>query len=629
MSGLFGIFNRNGKPVSPEIVQKMLGAMSYWIPDDQGTWTNGPVAFGHTMLWNTPESKFEHLPSQIGHLTITMDVRLDNREELANQLRLTDRPLEQITDSTFIVEAYRKWGDDCPSHLLGDFAFAIWDEHEKRLFCARDHIGIKPFYYHCENDVFIFSNDIRGIVAHPDVPKELNELAILKYLYDIEDQTHAFFSAIRPLLPASTMVVTNRNVLSQVYWRLEDSPRIKFDTVGEYSELLRDLLKNAVQVRTRSLFPIASHLSGGLDSSAITVLAARCLRKYHKKLYTYNWVQSPGIDEDPEHYEWNLSRILAEMEQIHHEYVDLTAEKVAEFYAQQEIAFNDKQYLWYEQIVRTKATQAGVRTVLSGWGGDELISYNGRVINTGLFWTGSPIKALTRIFKESKTAKKPVKNFLGKCYRELILPPLPDKLYNRLTGMHQNEWDMLKCIKKSSYLRLTEIKIKDNHCSRMSARQQQVDLYNQGHLQNRIDSWSASAFKDRIEYRYPLLDKRIVEFALAVPSDLYRVDGYSRYLFRKTAADFLPAEICWGSAKSEPKRVELLYELMFEAQNLWKDALGNNNYAQNNKNMISLGRIFQYIDDTAKKWDLLDKNKKLERLLVIYRSIMAWQLGNN
>lgn len=138
MSGIFGIFNRNGNAVDKQIVETMLEATSYWEPDESGTWINGPVVLGHTMLWNTPESKYEHLPLEKDVLVLTMDARIDNREELARDLELPNRPLEEVGDSEFILAAYVKWGEACPKYLVGDFAFAIWDEKKTAtVLCSR------------------------------------------------------------------------------------------------------------------------------------------------------------------------------------------------------------------------------------------------------------------------------------------------------------------------------------------------------------------------------------------------------------------------------------------------------------------------------------------------------------
>ena len=198
MSGIFGIFNRKGKSIEKNTVNTMLDAMSYWNPDDSGTWIDGPAALGHTMLWNTPESTLENLPNKQNSHIITMDARLDNRQELAEKLEIVDRPINQITDSDFILSAYDKWGESCPKYLLGDFAFAIWDEKKQQMFCARDHIGIKPFYYHLDDELFLFANDIKGILSYPDILKSYNdqkEFYILDTRNDYEIRVGTFDGA--------------------------------------------------------------------------------------------------------------------------------------------------------------------------------------------------------------------------------------------------------------------------------------------------------------------------------------------------------------------------------------------------------------------------------------------------
>ena len=166
MSGIFGIYNRNGDPVSPEIVEKILAALSSWKPDDSGTWINGPVALGHTMLWNTPESKLERLPHSTENLCITIDARLDNREELVGKLEMYSRPLEKITDSDLVLAAYSKWGEGCPQHLLGDFAFAIWDGNDNKLFCAREStVNVVRLSIPAGREVMLLSSRLRVVNA--------------------------------------------------------------------------------------------------------------------------------------------------------------------------------------------------------------------------------------------------------------------------------------------------------------------------------------------------------------------------------------------------------------------------------------------------------------------------------
>ena len=573
MSGIFGIFNRNRKPVDKEIVNTMLDAISYWEPDDRGIWTEGPVALGHTMLWNTPESKLEHLPNKQDHLVITMDARLDNREELVEKFDMTDRPLRQITDSDFILAAYRKWGEECPKYLLGDFAFVIWDEKKQQLFCARDHIGIKPFYYHLDGERFLFCNDIKGLTAYPNLSKSCNDEAVSIYLSvgELWHPSITFFESIEKLPPATSMTITHKEVISRTYWRVEESPKINFNSLEAYSKKLRELLEEAVQARLRTVYPVASHLSGGLDSSTVAVLAARSLSSQHNTLKVYNWVPSPEQGDDPSYFEWANSRKIAELENIDHYHIELDAITLSELFLNHDIAMNDTVDLWYEFLVRKEACKANVRTMLSGWGGDELISYNGRAYFADIFRQGKILTALKGIWQESHMNRKRWRRFAGRCYRELLLPLLPSRLHCHFPKVLCSSVDYPLCT-QSAFAQLVRKKIHPEavFVAKKDIRTDQLNLYRKGHIVNRVESWAASAFKERIEYSYPLLDKRIVEFALGMPPELYRQKGKGRFLFRQAISGLLPEDIQWGNFKLEPKRVSLFLEIGKEALKLWR-----------------------------------------------------------
>ena len=146
MSAITGIFYRDSRTVKPELIKKMNNRFSHRGPDGSAIWHDRPIALGHQMLWTTRNlcMRNYHFMTQKG-LVITADARIDNRKELSKKLDIEN--IEEISDSYFILKSYEKWGEKCPEYLLGDFAFVIWDENKRTLFCARDHMGIKPFYY--------------------------------------------------------------------------------------------------------------------------------------------------------------------------------------------------------------------------------------------------------------------------------------------------------------------------------------------------------------------------------------------------------------------------------------------------------------------------------------------------
>src|SRR5262249_2136695 len=183
MSAISGIFSLLPEPPASEVAQQMSQVLAHRGQDHVGLWTGGPVALAHRMLWTTPESQAERLPlsSTDDGTVITADVRLDNRSELIEKLDLAKlhRP---ITDSSLVLPAYRKWDLQCPKELLGYFAFVIWDERKRRCFCARDHFGVKPFYYYFSKDLFLFASEIKALFVDPRVPKKLDEVRIGDHL---------------------------------------------------------------------------------------------------------------------------------------------------------------------------------------------------------------------------------------------------------------------------------------------------------------------------------------------------------------------------------------------------------------------------------------------------------------
>ena len=180
MSAVVGIFYLDERPVAASELNEMLESLAHRGPDGSGAWREGATGLGHRMLWTTPESLHERLPlaDQTGKLAITADARIDNRQELIHLLGVADRPAEPISDSQLILAAYEKWGEQCVERLLGDFAFAIWDGRRQSLFCARDPLGVKHFYYYYSpGRAFVFASELKALLRLPFVPRRLNELA--------------------------------------------------------------------------------------------------------------------------------------------------------------------------------------------------------------------------------------------------------------------------------------------------------------------------------------------------------------------------------------------------------------------------------------------------------------------
>jgi asparagine synthase (glutamine-hydrolysing) len=277
LSGIVGIYDRSGAPVDRALLQALTHFLSYRGPDWRDTWSSGLIGFGHTLLRTTRESQLEQQPASLdGQLWITADARIDCREELRIKIAQKNygTPGRTATDSELILHSYAAWGAECVEHLRGDFAFAIWDARKKLLFCARDHFGVKPFYYSEPGELFLFSNTLECLRQHPEVSEELNDAAIGDFLLfglncDVATTT---FRDIRRLPAAHTMTISSEGLRIQRYWSAPTEGRIRYNRAEDYVEHFQILLQEAVADRIR-VDRAGILLSGGLDSSTIATTA--------------------------------------------------------------------------------------------------------------------------------------------------------------------------------------------------------------------------------------------------------------------------------------------------------------------------------------------------------------------
>ncbi len=276
MSGFICIVHGDNAPIEPGLLQSLTDSLSYRGPDGREVWLDGATGMGHALLRTTHEGKTERQPVSLeGRYRMVADARLDAREELITELQRAKRNVcSNAADCDLILQAYAAWGIPCIDRLRGDFCFALWDARHRQLFCARDHFGIKPFYYAQLGGIFLCSNTLNCIRLHPRVMDELNEAAVGDFLlFGVNcDNATTIFRDIQRLPPAHALTVSARGLQLKRYWAPPTDGRIRYARPEEYVENFQSILEKAVADRLRT-DRAGILLSGGLDSSSVAAVA--------------------------------------------------------------------------------------------------------------------------------------------------------------------------------------------------------------------------------------------------------------------------------------------------------------------------------------------------------------------
>lgn len=305
MSGFITIYNTDSKPVQPRLLSSLVESLKFRGPDKQKIWVDDNIGMGHALFKTTYEAEYENQPTTLDRqVWITCSARIDDRKNLINKLNIKNKiNLNKTPDSNLILHAYKKWGEACLEHLLGDFAFVIWDTKNKKIFSARDHFGVRQLYYAQKNNSFIICNSLSCILQHPKITKQLNDKAIGGFLllgdHTWIDKSITAFKDIASLLPAHKLIFQNGKLKIQKYWDIpNDLPMIHYKKENDYIEHFQEIFKISVIDRLR-IPSIAIAMSGGMDSTSIASIIHQ-------------------IQRDTEHFPINMHAITGLHEQLLH-----------------------------------------------------------------------------------------------------------------------------------------------------------------------------------------------------------------------------------------------------------------------------------------------------------------------
>ena len=320
MSAIAAILRRDGRPTADAEAARMLGALAMYGPQRQVVWHDRTVALGHRLLAVVPEDRDDRQPlvGCGGLVRLVADARIDNRHDLAATLGLDAAGDGAAPDSRFVLAAYERWGAACCDHLVGSFAFAIWDERTRRLFCARDHLGDRPLFFHQAEDFIAVASMPKGLLALPDVPRALDETTMRVELAGLRcDRTASLFRGISRVPAGHALTVTAAGAELRRYWRADQAAPIRLNRDEDYVEAARALLEMAVACRLRRIGGIGAQLSGGLDSTAVAATAARRLAAGNERLAAFTAVPRAGyaqaVPEGRFADEWAHAQAVARM----------------------------------------------------------------------------------------------------------------------------------------------------------------------------------------------------------------------------------------------------------------------------------------------------------------------------
>jgi asparagine synthase (glutamine-hydrolysing) len=558
MCGIVGYLNLNGQDLGPDenFLPTMCESIAHRGPDEVGMKIMGSVALGMTRL-SIIDLKTGQQPitNEDGSIWIVFNGEIYNFHEIQERVKARGHRLVTASDTETIVHLYEDYGPQCLQYLEGMFAFAIWDSAKQRLFMARDRMGEKPLHWTISQGQFIFSSEIKGILAHPKSKRELNQEALRQYLtLEYVPAPNSIFKDIHKLMPAHYLVVENGRVDIKGYWNPEELPKVS--SQAEAQERLLALLDRSIELRLISDVPLGVFLSGGIDSSTIAALAAP---KVEGALKTFSIGFSDASFDESEH-----ARSVAHHLGAHHENVqfepNLALATMTELWTILDEPLGDASIV--PTYFLSKMTRRHVTVALAGEGGDELFggypTYQAHQLAE--LWNYLPLVLRENVLNPAINSLPVSLNNLSLDYKlkrfAAATQEPPIRRHLRWMGsipvaehkgllavncgngaQHYGEESLLE---SKNFTRVLLPAQGDKESVVEKIMRLDLATYLPDDLLVKSDRASMAA---SLEVRLPFLAYPLVEFALSVPPHMKLKGMQGKYLLRKVASAYLPKDI--------------------------------------------------------------------------------------
>ncbi len=588
MSGIAALFHTEGSPAERSTVERMLAVVPYRGIDGLGVWHRGPVAMGHARLCTTVEASAETSPfvDDNAGLVLSMDGRLDNRDDLIKELTAHGHRVHTGTDAEIMLRSWQCWGTDAPAKVIGDFAFALWDETTRTLYCARDPLGVKSLYYYQGSGFFLCASEVHQLFQDPRVPRRPNEPAIADILVRAPvSRVETLFEGIRRLEPSHYLRVSARGVECRRYYDLDPSREISYSTDEQYGEHFLSLFKEATRCRLRSVKGVASDLSGGLDSSSIVCMTETLRRNREVQVdnfesFSVRFAPGPAAEDEyvdevlhkyPHRHTYlspGMAPLTELMRQVAH-YMDLPD-------------YPNTACADYTPLL---GKRDDLRVRMTGLGGDEWLSGTYFVYADLIKQLRIPALLETlRIHRNPPIGFGPFPGYVKTLLPYGVLPLVPDSLKSVLRQWRNPaEPNAVVSREFAARTRLSErLSTRPSlpRC-RSFAQRDVYGVYSSGSLAyalEMIGRWEAGF---RVEGRHPFLDRRVMEFAFAIPYSQRCRGNFTKIVLREAMRGILPERLRMRPDKADPTELyanalialggERLFDRLSSVKNGWVD----------------------------------------------------------
>jgi asparagine synthase (glutamine-hydrolysing) len=553
MCGLSGFVSLDHRHADPAVVRRMTATLRHRGPDDEGYYVDGPVALGHRRL-NIIDLATGHQPiaNETGTVHAMLNGEIYNYRSLAAILRERGHRFTTSSDTEVIVHAWEEFGEDCLAHFNGMFALVLWDAERQTLFAARDRMGEKPFYYAERPGAFVFGSELRALLAHPEVARELDLRGVSRYLTSgYLPDPHTIVEGVFKLPPAHFVVVAGGKTRVQRYWDLPFGAPAAGGTrsVEAWGEALWESLCASVRHRLVSDVPLGVFLSGGIDSSAVT--AAAVAVEPGRRFQTF----SVGFEE-PSYSEERFARAVAERLGTEHHQFLFTSDDAAALLPRLGTLLDeplaDPAFLPTLQLARH--TREWVTVALGGDGGDELLCGYPTVLALGPVRAmhrlpGGARRALARLVDAlpASTGYGSPSFLLKQFFRGAVHPPdiATQIMMGGLTPSEQREL-VMPVVRQAAASFDPYADVADamesapagDAISRLIYHHSK--LYLAGQTLVKVDR---ATMAYGLEARAPFLDPDLVALTCAMPSSLKRHGLTTKYILKRALAGRLPDAI--------------------------------------------------------------------------------------